>query len=61
MGPLAIAVVVGIAGWFGWRAFARERDRIARELNRDSRKANDATTLERDPKTGVYRTRDDRK
>ena len=60
MGLLSLVLLAGVAGWLGWRAFARERDRVARELRSENRKPLEATTLEPDPKTGIYQARDDR-
>jgi hypothetical protein len=60
MGLLSLVLLAAVAGWLGWRAFARERDRVARELRGKNRRPVEATTLERDPETGTYRARDDR-
>ncbi len=60
MGALAVMIVAGLAGWFGWKAFARERDRVASELRAQTPKPREATTLERDPATGIYRARNER-
>jgi hypothetical protein len=60
MGPLLLVALVAFAAWLGWRAFIRERDRVAGELRDQTRKPPPATTLERDPKTGVYQAPEDR-
>lgn len=60
MGALLLLALIAIAAWIGWRALMRERDRIARELRDQSRKPPEATTLERDPETGVYSAHPDR-
>lgn len=61
MGLLVLVLVIGAAGWFAWRAFVRERDRIAAQLRTRNRKSPEAMTLERDPETGVYRDPEDRR
>jgi hypothetical protein len=60
MGMFLLLVLVAIAAWIGWRSFLRERDRVGRQLRDESRKPPEATTLERDPKTGIYHSPDDR-
>ena len=62
MSPIFLLVVVAAVAALGWRGVRRERDRVASSLKEAEaalrkRKpaAQESLTLERDPKTGVYR------
>jgi hypothetical protein len=53
MGSFAIAIVVALVGYLLWRELRRQA--LSRPAGTNSAKRQ-ATTLERDPATGVYRT-----
>ena len=56
MGQLTFIILVLIAAWVGWRTFKRERKRVSAQLREAERATSKrATTLEKDPITGVYR------
>jgi membrane protein implicated in regulation of membrane protease activity len=57
MPQLIFFAVVGIAAYFGYRAFVREAERVTAKLRRQERQASNGTmgTLVKDPKTGEYR------
>lgn len=57
---LLFILFIGAAAWYGWRAFRRHQERIAKALREsESTVARDkAVELEKDPDTGVYRPRD---
>jgi hypothetical protein len=52
MGSLAVAIVVVVIGYFLWRELRRQA--IARTASTTGTAKRQATTLERDPVTGVY-------
>ena len=52
MGSLAIAIVVVVIGYFLWRELRRQA--LTRTANTPGSAKRQATTLERDPVTGVY-------
>lgn len=52
MGSLAVAIVVIVIGYFVWRELRRQA--IARTASTSGSTRRQATTLERDPVTGVY-------
>ena len=53
--------VIGIAAYFGYRAFVREAERVTAKVRREERQARTGAngTLVRDPKTGEYRVAKD--
>ena len=62
MNPFFLLVILVVIAALGWRGVRRERERVANALKEAEaalRKrrpaARDSLTLERDPKTGVYR------
>ncbi len=59
MGPLVFAALVGVAVGLGWRALRRQHRNVIDALKRaeTSLDKRAPVTLERDPKTGVYRPR----
>ncbi len=61
MPQLLILAIVGIVGWFGYKAFLREADRVHRRVRRaEDEAANRAQgTLVEDPETGEYRPQSD--
>jgi hypothetical protein len=62
MGPLLILAGVALAVGFGWRSLRREHSRVVSAL-KDAQSAvskRAPVTLEKDPKTGVYRAPRDR-
>ncbi len=52
MGSLAVAIVVVVIGYFVWRELRRQA--LARNAGTTGSTKRQATTLERDPVTGVY-------
>ena len=57
MPQLIFFAVVGVAAWFGYRAFVREAERVTAKVrrNRDEIRTGANGTLVKDPKTGEYR------
>ncbi|MGE0283999.1 MAG: hypothetical protein AB7P20_25770 [Rhizobiaceae bacterium] len=49
--------VVGVAAYFGYKAFLREAERVTAKIRREEKQARMGTngTLVLDPKTGEYR------
>jgi membrane protein implicated in regulation of membrane protease activity len=49
--------VVGVAAYFGYKAFLREAERVTAKIRREEKQARMGTngTLVQDPKTGEYR------
>ncbi|MFO1184300.1 MAG: hypothetical protein U1E56_05895 [Bauldia sp.] len=69
MGQLVTIVLLAILGWFAWKFVRKEGTRIADLLRRrpdplnrsDSARPNSderPVTLEKDPRTGVYRPKE---
>ncbi len=56
MGFIVLAIVAAIA-FFAWRGARQRLDEARRELRARGADKNRAVTLEKDPKTGVYRPR----
>lgn len=56
MPQLIFFAVVGVAAWFGYRAFLREAERVTARVRRAEREAatRSSGTLIKDPKTGEY-------
>jgi hypothetical protein len=52
MGQLALLAVLALVGWTAWQSFAQRPARQRRVVDRPDRQA---TPLERDPATGIYR------
>ena len=61
MVPLAIVGLVAVVAILGWRGVKSEQQRVAAKLRQAEAKADKRAplTLEKDPKTGVYRARKD--
>ena len=61
MPQLIFFALIGIAGYFGYRAFLREAERATEKLRRAKRQAETNThgTLVEDPGTGEYRVAKD--
>ncbi len=57
MPQLIFFVVVGVAAYFGYRAFVREAERVTAKIRRQERQNSNGAmgTLVKDPKTGEYR------
>ncbi len=57
MPQLIFFALVGLAAWFGYRAFLREAERVTARVRRAERQAATGTTgtLVKDPETGEYR------
>ena len=57
MPQLIFFAAVGVAAYFGYRAFVREAERVTARLRRAEaeRKSGSAGTLVKDPETGEYR------
>lgn len=57
MPQLIFFAVIGIAAWFGYRAFLREAERVTAKVRRakDEVRTGAHGTLVKDPKTGEYR------
>jgi hypothetical protein len=57
MPQLVFFAAIGVAAWFGYKAFIREAERVTARVRRTEREqANQATgTLVYDPETGEYR------
>ena len=58
MGQLVTVILLAIIGWFAWKAIEKEKSRLAERLRPKEPPAGRVTTLEKDPRTGVYRPRD---
>ena len=61
MPQLIFFVVIGIAAYFGYRAFVREAERVTAKVRREERQASSGAngTLVQDPNTGEYRVAKD--
>jgi Mg2+/citrate symporter len=59
MVPIAIVGLVAIVAILGWRGVKSEQKRVANKLRQAEAKAEKHAplTLEKDPRTGVYRAR----
>ncbi|MES0130405.1 hypothetical protein [Mesorhizobium sp. M0029] len=57
MPQIIFFAVVGAAGYFGYRTFVREAERVTAKVRRTEKQAANGTngTLVQDPKTGEYR------
>lgn len=57
MPQLIFFAVIGVAAYYGYRAFTREAQRVTAKIRREERQAKNGTngTLVQDPKTGEYR------
>ena len=57
MPQLIFFAVVGVAAYFGYRAFIKEAERVTAKVRRQEKQARTGTvgTLVQDPKTGEYR------
>jgi hypothetical protein len=58
MSQLLFLILLGLAVGLGWRFVSRQRDRVInalRQAETSMRQREQPVTLERDPKTGVYR------
>ncbi len=57
MPQLIFFALVGLAAYFGYRAFLREAQRVTAKVRRAEHEARTGTqgTLVKDPKTGEYR------
>ncbi len=53
--------VVGVAAYFGYKAFLREAERVTAKIRREEKQARMGVngTLVQDPKTGEYRVAKD--
>lgn len=59
MPQLFIATLVAIGGYFGWKTFRHEWQRVNDEMNRTRKtKQTKHVDLKQDPNTGVYHPRD---
>lgn len=60
---LLFFLFIGAAVWYGLRVFRRHHARVARDLKdaEGSLGKEASVELERDPQTGVYRPRDDKR
>ncbi len=56
MPQLIFFAMIGIAAYFGYRAFVREAQRVTAKVRREERQARSGAngTLVQDPKTGEY-------
>ncbi|MBE0691722.1 MAG: hypothetical protein IH590_01320 [Aquamicrobium sp.] len=56
MPQLIFFAVLGVAAWFGYRAFIREAERVTAKARRTEaeRRAGSHGTLVKDPRTGEY-------
>ncbi|MCO5083178.1 MAG: hypothetical protein M9955_16165 [Rhizobiaceae bacterium] len=61
MPQLIFFAVIGIAAYFGYRAFVREAERVTAKVRREERQARTGAngTLVQDPATGEYRVAKD--
>lgn len=61
MPQIIFFAVVGVAAYYGYKAFLREAERVTAKIRREERQdANRANgTLVEDPKTGVYKVAKD--
>ena len=63
MSPVVILAIIALAVGFGWRSMRRENARVAEALKKaeaavKKRAPAKTVTLEKDPRTGVYRPSD---
>jgi hypothetical protein len=58
--PIAIVGLVAVVAILGWRGVKSEQKRVSEKLRQAESKADKRAplTLEKDPKTGVYRARE---
>ncbi|HEY5818427.1 MAG TPA: hypothetical protein VIU14_08515 [Mesorhizobium sp.] len=56
MPQLVFFAVIGVAAYYGYKAFVREAERVTAKIRREEVQARTGTqgTLVRDPKTGEY-------
>ena len=65
MPQLLIAALVAVGGYFGWKSFRHEWQRVNDEMNRTRNNHTGKTSktkpvdLRQDPETGVYHPRDE--
>lgn len=61
MPQLIFFAIIAAAGYFGYRAFLREAQRVTAKVRRAERERQNGTmgTLVKDPKTGEYRLEKD--
>jgi hypothetical protein len=57
MARVLLFALLGAAVWYGWQTLRRNQVRVVEALKRaeGSLAKNETVTLEKDPKTGVYR------
>jgi len=57
MPQIIFFIVIGVAAYFGYRAFLREAERVTAKVRRAEREraTGSSGTLVKDPKTGEYR------
>lgn len=60
MARLLFFALLAAAAWYGWKAFRRQQARVTEALKRaeGALAKNEPVTLQKDPKTGVYRPAD---
>jgi len=60
MSRLVFFILLGLAGWYGWRYLRTQQSRIDRAVRKAEAEVPQRKTvqLEKDPETGVYRPRD---
>jgi hypothetical protein len=61
MAPLIVVGLIAVIAILGWRGVKSEQKRVSEALKRARRDADRRAplTLEKDPRTGVYRARED--
>lgn len=61
MPQLIFFAVVGVAAYYGYKAFVREAERVTARIRREEKQARMGVngTLVQDPKTGEYRVAKD--
>ncbi len=61
MPQLLVLAAAGVIGWFGYKAFLREADRVHKRVRRAEEEAENRAqgTLIQDPETGEYRVHRD--
>ncbi len=60
MPQLIFLALVGVAGWYGYKAIRKEMTKISQKVRQEEKGGPKISgELEQDPETGVYRVKED--